>query len=224
MSEARRAMGGITFGNGLKTAVDTLRVLGFGRTVPEYQAWQCDIEGAYYGLAACRFGEAGLDFHLASGRAAIEFHRCDHIYYISINHKMCEIWAFWRVKPARMRELQTHLMVIYGWTSNKHVKYCLKKHFQPHTHEKANSEILLLIFAGYADGYCILNRISFALVPSHSSHLTYPLDINAFGSLKSHLIAELDRYILTRRPRIQKVEWLDSLAMRVANIHIKRNA
>ena len=47
-------------------------------------------------------------------------------------------------------------------------------------------------------------------MPPHSSHLTQPLDIGVFSSLKSHLTTELDRYIRTGIPHIQKVEWLDA--------------
>ena len=45
-------------------------------------------------------------------------------------------------------------------------------------------------------------------MPPHSSHLTQPLNIDVFSPLKSNLIAELDRYIYIRTPRIQKVERL----------------
>jgi len=104
-----------------------------------------------------------------------------------------------------------------GWTSNEHAKKWLKENFEPNTQEKANRRTRLLIFDGHGSHttadvirHCILNHIQLALLPPHSSHLTQPLDIGVFSSIKAHMTRELDRYIRTGIPRIQKIEWLDA--------------
>jgi len=104
-----------------------------------------------------------------------------------------------------------------GWTSNEHMKKWLVEDFEPNTRDKANGQMRLLIFDGHGSHttsdvirHCILNKIKLALLPPHSSHLTQPLDIGVFSSLKAHLTPQLDRYIRTGIPRIQKVEWTDA--------------
>src|SRR5271169_6406493 len=52
------------------------------------------------------------------------------------------------------------------------------------------------------------NDILLAILPPHSSHLTQPLDVGVFGSLKKHMAAEIDPLIRLGVTRIQKVEWL----------------
>ena len=97
------------------------------------------------------------------------------------------------------------------------MKKWLKHNFEPHTHEKAEGRTRLLIFDGHGSHttpdvlrHCILNNIQVTLLPAHSSHLTQPLDIGVFSSMKAHMTRELDRYIRTQIPRIQKAEWLDA--------------
>jgi hypothetical protein len=104
-----------------------------------------------------------------------------------------------------------------GWTSNEHSKKWLLEDFEPATREKANGRTRLLIFDGHGSHttgdiirHCILNRIKLALLPPHYSHLTQPLDVGVFSSLKTHMTREMDRYIRTGIPRIQKVEWLEA--------------
>ena len=46
------------------------------------------------------------------------------------------------------------------------------------------------------------------ILPSHSSHLTQPLDVGVFGALKKYMAAELYPLMQTGVSRIQKVEWL----------------
>jgi len=117
-----------------------------------------------------------------------------------------------------------------GWTSNEHAKKWLKEDFEPCTLEKANGEPRLLIFDGHGSHttvdvvrHCILNRIHLALLPPHSSHLTQPLDIGVFSSLKAHMTQEMDRFIRTRIPRIQKAEWLHAFVNARAKAFTNRN-
>jgi hypothetical protein len=104
-----------------------------------------------------------------------------------------------------------------GWTSNEHAKKWLMEDFEPNTEEKAQGRTHLLIFDGHgshttpdAIRHCIFNRIKLALLPPHSSHLTQPLDVGVFSSMKAHMTRELDRYIRTGILRIQKIKWLEA--------------
>ena len=104
-----------------------------------------------------------------------------------------------------------------GWTSNAHTQKWLLEDFEPHTSAKANGRTRLLIFDGHGSHttadvvrHCILNRVQLALLPPHTSHLTQPLDVGVFSSMKAHMSREMDRYIRTGIPRIQKAEWLDA--------------
>src|SRR5205085_12067266 len=99
------------------------------------------------------------------------------------------------------------------------------------TREKANGRTCLLIFDGHGSHttpdvlcHCILNNVQLALLPSHTSHKTQPLDVEVFSSMKSHITPALHIYFHTQIPRIQKFEWLTamikarSLAFTVKNI------
>ena len=46
------------------------------------------------------------------------------------------------------------------------------------------------------------------ILSPHSSHLTQPLDIEVFGTLKKHMAREIEPLIATGVARIQKVKWL----------------
>lgn len=109
-----------------------------------------------------------------------------------------------------------HWMFSYnteGWTSIEHCKKWITENFEPSTREKANRHPRLLIFDGH-DSHtmvdivlpCIQNQIHLALLPPHTSHLTQPLDIGVFSSLKSHMTHELNRFIRTGIPHMQKEE------------------
>jgi hypothetical protein len=68
------------------------------------------------------------------------------------------------------------------------------------------------------------NNIVLLILPPHSLHLTQPLNVRVFGSLKKHLAAEIDPLIRLSVARIQKVEWLAAFvaahekALRTENI------
>ena len=118
-----------------------------------------------------------------------------------------------------------------GWTSNEHMKKWLAFNFEPYTREKANGRARLLIFDGHGSHtttdvlrHCIINNIQLALLPPHTSHITQPLDVGVFSSMKSHMTRALDRYFRSQMPRIQKFEWATAfvqarlLAFTVSNI------
>ena len=56
--------------------------------------------------------------------------------------------------------------------------------------------------------HCMKNDIIFMILPSHSSHLTQPLDVRVFGPLKT-LMASAP-LISTELHRILKAEWLSA--------------
>ena len=118
-----------------------------------------------------------------------------------------------------------------GWTSNIHGIQWLRQCFEPETREKAKGECRLLICDGHDShitgewvAHCMDNDILLAILPPHSSHLTQPLDVGVFGSLKKHMAAEIDPLIRLGVTRIQKVEWLAAFviahgkALRIENI------
>ena len=78
-----------------------------------------------------------------------------------------------------------------GWTSNQHGLAWLTRCFDPETRDKAAGEYRLLICDGHDShitaefiAHCIDNKILLMILPPHSSHLTQPLDVGVFGSLK----------------------------------------
>ena len=86
-----------------------------------------------------------------------------------------------------------------GWTSNTHGVEWLHRCFEPSTWEKANGHFYLLICNGYNSyvsgnfiAHCMDNDIILMILPPHSSHLTQPLDIGIFGSLKTAISVEID--------------------------------
>ena len=88
----------------------------------------------------------------------------------------------------------------------------------------------LLIFDGHGSHttldiirHCIHNRIHLALLPPHTSHLTQPLDVGVFSSLKAHMAHEMDRYFRAEIPRMQKAEWLDAFILAQAKAFTQRN-
>jgi DDE superfamily endonuclease/Tc5 transposase DNA-binding domain/helix-turn-helix, Psq domain len=102
-----------------------------------------------------------------------------------------------------------------GWTSNEHGLDWLIRCFDPETRNKAVGEYRLLICDGHDShitaefiAYCIDHKILLMILPPHSSHLTQPLDVGVFGSLKKHMASELYPLMRTGVARIQKVEWL----------------
>ena len=102
-----------------------------------------------------------------------------------------------------------------GWTSNIHGVEWLKQCFDPATRSKANGKPRLLICDGHGSHvtgnfivYCMFANIILLILPSHSSHLTQPLDVSIFGPLKMHLTTALHGLISTEIARVQKFEWL----------------
>ena len=56
--------------------------------------------------------------------------------------------------------------------------------------------------------HCLKNRIVLMILPSYSFHLTQPLDVGLFGSLKKLLASKLEPSIRTGVSRIHKPEFI----------------
>jgi len=118
-----------------------------------------------------------------------------------------------------------------GWTSNLHGEQWVRQAFDASTREKANEQYRLLICDGHDSHisasfmrFCIDNNIILFLLPSHSSHLLQPLDVEVFGSVKSAMAVQLNRLFALEISCLQKVEWVEKYiparekAMRESNI------
>ena len=86
------------------------------------------------------------------------------------------------------------------------------------TREKAAGGYRLLICDGHDShitgefiGHCMDHNIVLFILPPHSSHLTQPLDVGVFRSLKKYMSNALQPLIRTGIARIQKVEWLTAV-------------
>src|SRR5437667_7318469 len=63
---------------------------------------------------------------------------------------------------------------------------------------------------GLAVIHCMKHNIIFMLLPSHSSHLSQPLDVGIFGPLKTLMASAIEPLISTELHRILKAEWLSA--------------
>ena len=99
--------------------------------------------------------------------------------------------------------------------SNIHGLKWFHQMFEAETHEKANGKLHLLICDGHDShitsswiAHCMNNNIIFMVLPPHSSHLTQPLDVGVFKSLKTFMASAIEPLVGTELPRIMKAEWL----------------
>lgn len=87
------------------------------------------------------------------------------------------------------------------------------------TWEKANGKPRLLICDGYESHvtlefiiHCMFHNIVLLILPSHSSHITQPLDLGIFSPLKQHMATELHGIVSSEVACLQKVEWVSVYA------------
>jgi hypothetical protein len=90
----------------------------------------------------------------------------------------------------------------------------LRRCFEPATRDKADGKKRIPICDGHGSHvtagfirHCRENNIELLILPSHSSHITQPLDVAVFGPLKKAMAAELQKIIHTEIHRVQKAEW-----------------
>jgi len=100
-----------------------------------------------------------------------------------------------------------------GWTNNETGLEWLR-HFDKHTKERRKGGYRMLILDGHEshqsalfEEYCKLHNIIPLCLPSHSSHLTQPLDVGLFSWLKRAYGREISTFIRAHITHITKVEF-----------------
>jgi len=100
-----------------------------------------------------------------------------------------------------------------GWTDNETGLEWLR-HFDKHTKERRKGGYRMLILDGHEshqsalfEEYCKLHNIIPLCLPSHSSHLTQPLDVGLFSWLKRAYGREISTFIRAHITHITKVEF-----------------
>jgi transposase-like protein len=78
-----------------------------------------------------------------------------------------------------------------GWTTDLLAMGWLKRIFEPHTRDKARGKHRLIILDGHGSHltpefmeYCFENCTTALCLPAHTSHLTQPMDVSVFSSIK----------------------------------------
>ncbi|KAJ8058530.1 hypothetical protein OCU04_012712 [Sclerotinia nivalis] len=110
--------------------------------------------------------------------------------------------AEWAIKPTSN-----------GWTNNETGLEWLK-HFDKHTKNRRKGKYRMLVLDGHEShesvpfqSYCKENDIIYLKLPPHSSHLTQPLDVGCFSSLKRSYGTQIDGFIKAHINHISKVEF-----------------
>jgi hypothetical protein len=100
-----------------------------------------------------------------------------------------------------------------GWTNNETGLEWLE-HFDKHTRGRTQGPYRMLVLDGHESHesaafqeYCKANNIITLCLPSHSSHLTQPLDVGCFGVLKRMYGRQIDTFIKAHINHITKVEF-----------------
>jgi hypothetical protein len=100
-----------------------------------------------------------------------------------------------------------------GWTNNETGLEWLK-HFDKHTATRARGPYRILVLDGHESHesaefqeYCKSHNIITLGLPSHSSHLTQPLDVGCFSVLKQAYGRQIEMFIKAHINHITKVEF-----------------
>lgn len=106
-----------------------------------------------------------------------------------------------------------------GWSNDTLGYLWLKDVFEPHTCQKDPSLRRLLIADGAGShckaktiGFCLKHSIDLLILPSHTSHVTQPLDVGVFSSLKAAMAKQVDQAALDEAHTITKSEFTTALA------------
>jgi hypothetical protein len=117
-----------------------------------------------------------------------------------------------------------------GWTNNYTSYKWLKDVFEPNTCPTDPDQWRLLIVNGHGShmkarfvAYCMAHKVELMVLPSHTSHLTQPLDVGIFGPLKAAMGCEVDKAIRYGIARVQKAEWVVDLAQARENAMVEKN-
>jgi hypothetical protein len=102
-----------------------------------------------------------------------------------------------------------------GWTNDILAMGWLQRIFEPHTQAKANGKHRMIIVDGHHSHltpefmeYCIQHRIILLCLPAHTTHLTQPLDVSTFSSVKHWFRLEMDAYLRCGETRVPKAEFM----------------
>ena len=106
-----------------------------------------------------------------------------------------------------------------GWTNDTLAYDWLERVFEPCTIPTPPRRRLLIV-DGHGShvkarfiAFCINHSIDLMVLPSHTSHITQPLDVGIFGPLKAGMARANDRAAIYDRGRIPKAEWASQLAV-----------
>jgi len=117
-----------------------------------------------------------------------------------------------------------------GWTNDFLAYKWLAEVFQPQTLPSSPNQRRLLIVDGHGShvkapfiAFCMKNAIDLMVLPSHSSHITQPLDVGIFAPLKAAMARATDRASRYEEGRVQKVDWAESLAYARENAMTEKN-
>lgn len=116
-----------------------------------------------------------------------------------------------------------------GWSNNFISTLWLKRHFVPLTNPPDPNQRRLLIVDGHGShmtpqfvAICIANCIDLLVLPSHTSHITQPLDVGPFSTLKAELVHSVDKIAQYNPGTIAKATWLAALAAARENTMTER--
>ena len=108
----------------------------------------------------------------------------------------------WAIKPTSK-----------GWTDNETGLDWIK-HFNKHTRVRTKGVYRMLVLDGHEshqsvnfEAYCKQHNIIPICLPSHSSHITQPLDVGVFSPLKKAYGKEIGTFIRAHITHITKVEF-----------------
>ncbi|APA15656.1 hypothetical protein SS1G_09530 [Sclerotinia sclerotiorum 1980 UF-70] len=103
-----------------------------------------------------------------------------------------------------------------GWTDNETGLEWIK-HFNKHTESRKVGRYRMLVLDGHESHkspafqeYCKEHNIILLSLPPHSSHLTQPLDIGCFGSLKRSYSRQIENFIKAHITHITKTEFFQA--------------
>ncbi len=109
-----------------------------------------------------------------------------------------------------------------GWTNDTLAYDWLERVFQPCTAPTTITtppQRRLLIVDGHGSrvkarfiAFCMNHAIDLMVLPSHTSHITQPLDVSIFGPLKATMARATDRAATYDSGRISKADWASTLA------------
>ena len=116
-----------------------------------------------------------------------------------------------------------------GWTNNETGLDWIK-HFEKHTRQRTVGGYRMIVLDGHEshlslefEAYCKDNNIITISLPSHSSHITQPLDVALFSPLKRAYGDEINAFIKAHINHITKVEFISAYHNAYHKIFTEKN-